>query len=63
MSGRPTNARLVTLAAAAFALFNYPLLAVFDTDALVLGLPLVWVYVLAVWALLIVLVGLTLRDR
>jgi hypothetical protein len=53
----------VALAVAAFALFNYPLLAVFDTDVLVLGLPLVWVYVLAVWTLLIVLVGLTLRDR
>ena len=63
MSGGPTNARLVALAVAAFALFNYPLLAVFDTDVLVLGLPLVWVYVLAAWALLIVLVALTLRDR
>lgn len=58
-----TRTRLVALAVVAFALFSYPLLRVFDRDVLVLGVPLVWLYVFVVWALLIVLVALTVRER
>ena len=57
------RARLVVLAALGLALFNYPLLRVFDVDVLVLGVPLVWLYVFVVWGLLIALVGLTVRGR
>jgi hypothetical protein len=57
------NARLVVLAVLGFVLFNYPLLHVFDKHVLVLGVPLVWLYVFAAWGLLIALVGLTVRDR
>ncbi len=63
MNEERTRTRLVVLAVLAFALFNYPLLHVFDTDALVLGVPLVWLYVFGFWALLIGLVALTVRDR
>lgn len=63
MSGERTSTRLVVLAVLAFALFNYPLLHLFDVDALVLGVPLVWLYVFGSWALLIGLVALAVRDR
>ena len=57
------NARLVVLALLAFALFNYPLLRIFDVEVLVLGVPLVWLYVFVVWGLLITVVGATVRKR
>ena len=63
MSDERVNTRLVVLAALAFGLFNYPLLSVFDVDAIVLGVPLVWLYVFVVWGLLIALVALTTRGR
>jgi hypothetical protein len=63
MNDDRVNTRLVVLAAVAFGLFNYPLLSVFDVDAVVLGVPLVWLYVFACWGLLILLVALTVRGR
>ena len=63
MSEQRTNARLVALAVLAFLLFNYPLLRLFDVNVIVLGVPLVWLYVFVVWAALIALVGLSVRDR
>jgi uncharacterized membrane protein len=63
MSEHPAGTRLVVLAVLAFGLFNYPLLSLFDVDALVLGVPLVWLYVFVAWAVLIVLVGITVRRR
>lgn len=58
-----TRTRLVALAVVAFALFSYPLLRVFDRDVIVLGVPLVWLYVFVSWGLLILLVALTTRER
>lgn len=63
MNERRRNARLVSIAVLGFLLFNYPVLSLFDVDVLVLGVPLVWLYVLVAWALVIALVGLTVRDR
>ncbi len=63
MNEQQTRTRLVVLAVLAVALFNFPLLRVFDQDVLVLGVPLVWLYVFVSWATLIVLVALTVRDR
>ena len=34
-------------------LFNFPLLALFNVDATVLGVPLLYAYLFAAWALLI----------
>jgi hypothetical protein len=36
-------------------LFNYPMLALFNVRATVLGVPLLYAYLFAAWALLIVL--------
>ena len=58
-----TPTRLVVLAVVAFALFNYPLLRIADVEVVVLGVPLVWLYVFVVWGLLIGLVALTVRKR
>ncbi|WP_054033290.1 hypothetical protein [Desulfatitalea tepidiphila] len=43
--------------------FNYPLLSLFDVPRRVFGVPLLYVYIFVVWALLIVLVGVTARSR
>ncbi len=45
--------RLVALFAAALALLNFPLLALWDHDARVLGLPLFPAALFLIWALLI----------
>jgi len=45
--------RLVALFAAALLLFNFPLLALWDREALVLGLPLFPAALFGLWALLI----------
>ena len=58
-----TPTRLVVLAVVGFALFNYPLLRIADVPEVVLGVPLVWLYVLGVWGLLVLLLALTLRKR
>jgi hypothetical protein len=63
VSEQTRSARLVALAVLAFLLFNYPLLRLFDVDVIVLGVPLVWLYVFVAWGALIALVGLTVRDR
>jgi hypothetical protein len=45
--------RLVALFGAAALLFNFPLLALWDHEALVFGLPLFPAALFAVWAVLI----------
>jgi len=52
----------VAVAAVALLLFNYPFLAVFDVDVRVFGVPLVWAYLFAVWALLIGLIAWLTRG-
>jgi len=37
-------------------LFNYPILKLFNIDALVMGLPLFYIYLFAGWAVLIILI-------
>lgn len=48
------HAGLIALAAGGALALNYPLLALFDRDVTVLGIPLPFVHLFAVWALLIV---------
>jgi len=62
MPERAKGPRLVGVAALGFLLFNYPLLAVFDADARVLGLPLVFAYLFAAWSLLDALLAWIARD-
>ena len=42
-------------------LFNYPLLALFNRPALVGGIPVLYVYVFAAWALLVGLLALVIE--
>ena len=53
--------RLLALFFAALALFNFPLLALWDREALVFGVPLFPAALFALWALLIALLALILE--
>jgi hypothetical protein len=53
--------RLAALAALGALLFNYPVLALFNRPLLVLGIPLVYAYLFAAWAALIVLMAYVVR--
>lgn len=53
MRSRLLHQRLMGLFALALLLFNFPLLALWDRDATVLGLPLFPAALFIVWALLI----------
>ena len=60
--GGRSAARLVAVAVLAFLLFNWPFLAVFDQPVRLLGLPLLWAYLLVAWALVIALVAAITRG-
>ena len=53
--------RLIGLFLLGCLLFNYPLLALFNLRATVLGVPLLYVYLFAAWGLLIALVALVME--
>jgi hypothetical protein len=53
--------RLVALCMLGALLFNYPILALFNRPVLFLGIPLVYAYIFAAWALLIALVGIVVE--
>ena len=50
--------RLLALFAAGAVAFNFPLLALWDRDARIFGVPLFPAALFAIWALLIVLLAL-----
>ena len=56
------TARLVAVAMLGFLLFSPPLLGVFDTGAMVLGVPLLWAYLFVAWAAVIGLVAAAARK-
>lgn len=47
--------RLIVLFLFGFVLLNYPVLTIFSREVVVGGVPLLYVYVFAVWTVLIVL--------
>jgi hypothetical protein len=55
--------RLVALCMLGCLLLNYPILALFNVPRAVFGIPLLYVYIFIVWALLIVLMALTVERR
>jgi hypothetical protein len=55
-------ARLVALFLLGWLGFNTPPLRLVSRDAWVAGLPLTWVYLFGVWALLIALLAVALRP-
>jgi hypothetical protein len=57
MTKGPGGPRLVALFVAGAMLLNFPLLALWDRDATVLGLPLFPAALFALWAALIAVLG------
>jgi hypothetical protein len=55
--------RLVALFLLGLLLLNYPLLNLFANTNHILGIPLLYAYVFAVWALLIGLMALVVERR
>ena len=55
------NARLAAVAALGLVLFSYPFLPLFSRDALLLGVPVLWLYLFAAWGLVIALVAWIVR--
>jgi hypothetical protein len=55
--------RLVGLFLLGCLLFSYPLLAVFNVRATVLGIPVLYAYLFAAWAVLIALVAAIMRRE
>ncbi len=62
MSDSLRSARMVAVAALAFLLFGFPLMAVFDVDVRVLGVPLLWAYLFVAWAVVIAVIAWVARD-
>ena len=52
--------RLIAVFLLGCLLFNYPLLYLFNADHRIFGVPLLYVYVFAAWALLIALVAVVI---
>jgi hypothetical protein len=55
--------RLLFLAGLFGMLLNFPLLAVFDTDGRVGGVPILYLYVLLLWLLLVGLTAFLVRQK
>ena len=62
MRDRLKGARMAAAAVLALLMFNYPFLAVFDIDFLVLGVPVLWAYLFLVWAAVIALAAWIARS-
>jgi len=49
--------RFIALCMLGLVLFNFPVLALFNVDATVLGVPLLYAYLFAAWGFLIALMA------
>ena len=56
------SARMVAVAALAVLLFGFPVMALFDVDVRVLGVPLLWAYLFIAWTVVIAIVAWVVRD-
>ena len=55
--------RMIALFILGCLLFNYPLLSLFNLPAEVFGIPLLYAYIFAAWALLVALMALAAERR
>ena len=55
--------RLVALFIFGCLLFNYPVLSLFNAAAEVAGVPVLYAYIFAAWALLVALMALVVETR
>ena len=62
---RPTlkGQRLVALFLLGCLLFNFPLLSLFTGDTRIWGIPLVYIYLLAAWGILIAAMALIIEMQ
>ena len=57
------NQRLIALFMLGWVLFNFPLLSLFNQPATLLGIPSLYVYIFAAWAVVIALVAWIAERR
>ena len=55
--------RLAALCLLGFVLFSYPVLAVFNVQATVFGIPVLYAYFFVAWAALIAFMALVIERR
>jgi hypothetical protein len=55
--------RLVALCLLGLVLFNYPMLAVFNVQGALFGVPVLYAYFFLAWATLIALMALVIERR
>jgi len=58
-----TCQRLAAVFLLGCALFNYPLLSLFNDPGEILDVPLLYIYIFAAWALLIALMAYVIEKR
>ncbi|HYR34422.1 MAG TPA: hypothetical protein VEQ87_09050 [Burkholderiales bacterium] len=58
MNEKDKAPRFVALCMLGVVLFNFPVLALFNVGGTVFGVPVLYAYIFAVWALLIALMAL-----
>jgi len=58
MTEKPKEQRFVALCMLGLVLFNFPVLALFNVGGTLLGVPVLYAYIFAAWALLIALMAL-----
>ncbi|HEX9435490.1 MAG TPA: hypothetical protein VF936_22160 [Burkholderiales bacterium] len=58
MNDNAKGQRFVALCMLGIVLFNFPVLALFNVGGTVLGVPVLYAYIFAAWALLIALMAL-----
>ena len=64
MNDRAKEPRFVALCMLGVVLFNFPVLALFNVGGTVFGVPVLYAYIFAAWALLIALMALVAeRER
>ena len=57
------NQRLIALFLLGWVLFNFPMLSLFNQSATLFGIPLLYVYVFAAWAVVIALMAWIVERR
>lgn len=55
--------RLIGLFLLGYLLFNHPLISLFNHPTMVWGIPLLYVYLFGVWALIIILMALIAKGK
>ena len=55
MTEKPKEQRFVALCMLGLVLFNFPVLALFNVGGSILGIPVLYAYIFAAWALVIAL--------